>query len=166
MPFVYRLDSNHTLSITKLQYALQRVVRKHFALGTALYFDTDANLLMQRVNTLKDESKQLFTCVETSFETDEQLADIICKEKDNAHLFDLTQGLVFRCHLLYYKQIPTNDLLCDKDAIVFNFHRTAFDVPSMTIFLQDLHQAYMTGQFITKNQTLLNYLDCKSIILF
>lgn len=166
MPFLYRLDSNHTLSAAKLRHALQLVVRKHFALQTAFYFDTNTNLLMQRVNVLKDESRQTFAFVRSTFETDEQLIDITYNERNNAHLFDLAQGLVFRCHLLHYKQIPANDTLHDKDVIIFNFHRAAFDIPSMNIFLQDLHQAYMTGQFTTNDQTSLSYLDCKFVILF
>ena len=161
MPFLYRLDPHHTLSITKLRHALQLIVMKHFALRTALYFDTDKNLLMQRVNALNDERKQLFTFVESTFETDEQLIDIMHEEKSNANLFDLAQGLVFRCHLLHHKQMSTTDLLHEKDAIIFNFHGVLFDRPSMDVFLHDLHQA-----FTTNDRTSISYLDCKSVILF
>jgi hypothetical protein len=82
-------------------------------------------------------------------------------EKRNSQLFNLPRGLVFRCHLVYHKQISSNDLLIDKDAIIFNFHHALFDFPSMDVFLHDLNQAYTTGRLTTDDTTILRYLDCK-----
>ena len=80
--------------------------------------------------------------MEHTFQTGEQLDKIIHDEKSNSQYFDLSHGLVSGCHLLYYS---SNDYLEDKDIIIFNFHHTLFDFPSMNIFLNDLDQAYSTG---------------------
>ena len=162
MPFLYRLCHGHTLSIERIQQALQRVVIKHQSLRTSLVYDTNQNVLMQRIiETTDNNSKEWFVFIESTFETDEQLNSIMHNEKGNSQLFDLSQGLVFRCHLVYYKQISSNDLLCDKDALIFNFHHALFDVLSMDVFLRDLNYAYTAGQLTNDDDTTLRYLDCK-----
>ena len=161
MPFLYRLLAGDTLSITQLRHALQLTVIKHQSLRTSLVFDTDKNVLMQRVTDISKNNNTLFAFIESTFETNEQLNDIMYNEKCNSQLFDLSQGLVFRCHLVYHKQISSNDLLCDKDALIFNFHHALFDFPSMNVFLHDLNQAYTTGQLPTEEDTTLRYLDCE-----
>ena len=164
MPFIYRLTSHHTLSIKQLRHALHLLLVKHLSLRTALIFDERKNLLIQRVIDFDDDDddpKQLFTFIQSIFETDEQLTHIMYEEKRNARLFDLAQGLVFRCHIVHYKQIPSNDLLTDQDAIIFNFHHALFDLPSMDVFLRDLDQAYSTGQLSSDNDIPLRYLDCE-----
>ena len=82
-------------------------------------------------------------------------------EQTNSQHFDLVQGLVFRCHLVYYKQISSDHLLSDKDLLIFNFHHALFDVSSMDVFLHDLNQIYTTNQLPTDDYTNLRYLDCK-----
>ena len=161
MPFVYRLSPQHTLSIRQLRQALQLLVTKHQSLRTSLTFDARKNLLMQRIIDFNTDNNQLFTFVESIFETDEQLNDIIYDEKRNSQLFDLAQGLVFRCHVVYYKEISANGVLSDKDVLIFNFHHALFDFPSMNVFLDDLNQAYSTGQLTTDDDTTLRYLDCE-----
>ena len=162
MPFLFHLRPHHTLSITRLHHALHRITLKHLALRTSLIFDTNNNQLIQKINYPNDDNnKQLFTFVQSTFDTNEQLTHIMHNEKSNAQLFHLAQGLVFRCHLVHHKGLPNNDLLCDQDAIIFNFHHAAFDFPSMNIFLDDLHQAYTTGQLPTDDHTTLRYLDCE-----
>ena len=143
----------HTLSIKQLHQALQLIVNKHQSLRTSLIFDTENNLLMQRIIDFNDNNNKLFAFIESTFETDEQLNNIIIDEKHNSQHFDLAQGLVFRCHIVYYKQISSNDLLSDKDAIIFNFHHAIFDISSMNIFLHDLNQAYTTDQLTTDDDT-------------
>src|ERR1700734_1600467 len=49
MPFLYRLSSQHTLSITRLLQALKLIIIKHESLCTSLIFDTEKNQLMQKV---------------------------------------------------------------------------------------------------------------------
>jgi NRPS condensation-like uncharacterized protein len=161
MPFLYRLHLDHTLSTTQLRHALQLIVTKHESLRTSLIFDKEKNLLMQQITDSNDNNNKTFEFVESTFETDEQLNNIMHNEQRNSQLFDLAQGLVFRCHLVYYKEISSNNLLCDKDALIFNFHHASFDFPSMDIFLHDLGQAYSAGQLTTDDDTCLRYLDCK-----
>jgi hypothetical protein len=161
MPFLYRLYPEHTLSIKQLRDALQLIVTKHLSLRTSIIFNTEINRLMQRIIDSGDTKKQPFTFIESTFETDEQLIHIMYDEKRNAQLFDLAQGLVFRCHLLHHKQISSNDLLTDNDVIIFNFHHAMFDYPSMNVFLHDLDQVYKTGQLSRDDDNVLRYLDCK-----
>ena len=161
MPFLYRLYPGHNLSIKQLHHALQLIVKKHQSLRTSLIFDAEKNLLMQRVIDHKDDDKSMFSMSQSSFYTDEQLNDIMHEEKRNPQLFDLAHGLVFRCHVLYYKEISSNDILSDKDELIFNFHHAMFDFPSMKMFLRDLNQAYTTGQLFYDDNTALRYLDCK-----
>ncbi|CAF4030987.1 unnamed protein product, partial [Adineta steineri] len=161
MPFVYRIQSNHTLSITQLRHALHLIVNKHSSLHTSLHFDIEKNLLMQRVTNheYKNNNNNIVSIIETTSETDEQLNHIIHEEKYNPHLFNLDQGLVFRCHLVHHKQISSDHLPSDKDIFIFNFHHALFDFPSMNIFLHDLNQAYTTGQLLYDDNANLRYLD-------
>ena len=160
MPFLYRLSSQHTLSIQQLRQALQLVVTKHQSLHTSLTFDTEKNTLMQRIINLNNGNNELFAFIESTFDTNEQLNDIMHEEKRNPQLFDLAHGLVFRCHILYYKQISSNRLLSDQDALIFNFHHAIFDQPSIDVFLHDLNQVYTTGQLPTNDNSALRYIDC------
>ncbi|CAF4167936.1 unnamed protein product, partial [Adineta steineri] len=88
MPFVYRLQSTHTLSVKQLHQALQLTVNKHSSLHTSLNFDVEMNLLMQRVITHEDKNKNnnMFSIIRTTYETDEQLNEILHDEKRNPHL--------------------------------------------------------------------------------
>ncbi|CAF3985250.1 unnamed protein product, partial [Adineta steineri] len=165
MPFIYRLQSSHTLSIKQLHHALHLTVNKHPSLHTSLYFDIEKNLLVQRVITHEDKNNNsnMFSIIESTYETDEQLNEILHDEKRNPYLFDLAQGLVFRCHIIYYKQISSNHLLSDKDLLIFNFHHALFDFPSMKVFHHDLNQAYTTGQLSNDDITTLRYVDYATI---
>ncbi|CAF1029834.1 unnamed protein product [Adineta steineri] len=80
MPFVYRLQSDHTLSIKQLRHALDLTINKHFSLHTSLHFDIEKNLLMQRVITHENKNN-MFSIIETTYETDEQLNEILHDEK-------------------------------------------------------------------------------------
>ncbi|CAF4142030.1 unnamed protein product, partial [Adineta steineri] len=159
IPFFYRLYTGDILSVDRLRHALQLIVNKHESLHTSLIYDSNKNLLMQRVLTQQDIKNETFIITESTYETDQQLNEIMENEKCNPQLFDLAQGLVFRCHIVYYKQISSNNILSDKDIIMFNFHHAVFDYPSMNIFLHDLTQTYKTGQLTTDNATTLRYID-------
>ncbi|CAF1247958.1 unnamed protein product [Adineta steineri] len=159
MPFIYRMQSSHTLSVKQLHQALQITVDKHLSLHTSLTFDAEMNMLMQRVITRKENHTDMFSIIESTYETDEQLNNILHDEKRNPQLFNLAQGLVFRCHIIYYQQVSSNDLLSDKDVIIFNFHYALFDFPSMQVFHHDLNQAYTTDQLLYDDNTSLRYLD-------
>ncbi|CAF4019986.1 unnamed protein product, partial [Adineta steineri] len=163
MPFVYRLHSGHTLSTEQLRHALHLTVNKHPSLHTSLHFDIQKNQLMQRVITHEDKNynnnNDMFSIIETTYETDEQLNKILHDETRNPHLFHLDQGFVFQCHIIYYKQISSSDLLSDHDLLIFNFHHALFDFPSMKVFHHDLNQAYTTSQLLYDDKTNLRYLD-------
>ena len=161
MPFLYHLAWNNTLSIKQLRHALQLILKKHQSLRTSLIFDDNKNILMQQVMNQEENEKHLFPITQSTFDTDEQPKDIMYEEKRNPQLFGLAEGLVFRCHILHYKEISSNDILSDKDALIFNFHHAMFDFPSMKMFLHDLNQAYTTGQLSYDDNTTLRYLDCK-----
>jgi NRPS condensation-like uncharacterized protein len=161
MPFLFRLFPQHTLSVKQLRQSLQQIVTKHLSLRTALIFDTQTNRLMQRIIDSDNDKMQLFTFIESTFETDKEIIDIFHNEKRNSQIFNLTEGLVFRCHLVHYKRTLSNDLLIDNDAIIFNFHHALFDFPSMNIFLHDLGHVYKTGQLLGEEDNSLRYLDCE-----
>jgi hypothetical protein len=170
IPFLYCLGSSRTLSTEQLRQYLQLIVKKHESLRTSLIFDEEKDLLMQQIINFNDNNNTLYTFIESTFKTDEQLNNIMCQEKSNCELFHISQGVVFRCHIIYYNEISSKGLLSDKDAIIFNFHHAAFDILSMDIFLQDFNQAYSTGQLTTNDDqdTSLRYVDCeyKNISLF
>ncbi|CAF1439322.1 unnamed protein product [Adineta ricciae] len=160
MPFVYHLSPNSTISVKQLEHALNLTVNKHLSLHTAIIFDSNKNKLMQRVVQVNDNYMTAFAFMQSTYETQERLNDVIHEEKRNPQLFNLSQGLVFRCHLVYYKQVSSNNLLSHKDIIIFNFHHASFDFPSMDIFLHDLNQAYTTGELIDSNgENTFTYLD-------
>ena len=162
MSFIYRLCSGDVLSTTRLLQTLHKVIIKHQSLRTSLNFDTQTNMLMQRVIDWNDNpNSDLFTFTESTYETDEQLNNIMYDEQTNSQHFDLAHGLVFRCHIVYYRQIPSDQLVSDKDLLIFNFHHALFDVSSMDIFLHDLNETYTTGQLPTADSGYLRYLDCK-----
>ncbi|CAF4175624.1 unnamed protein product, partial [Adineta steineri] len=141
MSFVYHLHSHHTLPIQHLRQAIRLIMKKHHSLRTSIILPTQNNQLMQQIIDINDHSRQLFTFIESAYTTHEQLSHIIHEEKYNPQLFNLAQGLVFRCHIVYYKRISSNHLLSNKDVIIFNFHHAVFDYLSMNIFLHDLNQA-------------------------
>ncbi|CAF4156758.1 unnamed protein product, partial [Adineta steineri] len=159
MPFIYHLHLHHTLSVQHLRQALQIIGTKHESLRTSLICNTESDQLMQQIIDFSQNNNTLFTFIESTYETKEQLNDILYDEKYSPHLFDLAHGLVFRCHLIYYKQISSDHLLSDNDVIIFNFHHSVFDYLSMNIFLHDLNQAYTTDQLLYDDNTNLRYLD-------
>ena len=162
MPFLYRLSPHHTLSIRQLQHALYLLLDKHLSLRTALIFDKQNNHLIQRIIPLDDDDNtQLLSIVQSTFKSEEQLNQIIHNETSDSQLFDLAEGVVFRCHLLHYQSLPTDDVLTHQDVIIFNFHHALFDTPSMDIFLADLNEAYTTRQLSSDHRGNLRYLDCK-----
>ncbi|CAF1190426.1 unnamed protein product [Adineta steineri] len=128
MPFLHRLSSGGTLSISKLRQTLQHVLIKHSAPRTSLDFDTNKNILMQKIIDHTD-NKELFTFIESTFETDEDFNKIMHNERGNPNNFHLLAGII-----------------CEKDALIFNFHHALFDFPSMKMFRQDLDYAVAKQQ--------------------
>ncbi|CAF4097654.1 unnamed protein product, partial [Adineta steineri] len=81
MPFLYRLHSRHTLSVQHLRHTLKLIITKHESFRTSLIFHTENNRHLQRIIDMDDDNGQLFTFIENTYETQEQLNDIIHKEK-------------------------------------------------------------------------------------
>ena len=87
--------------------------------------------------------------IESTFETDEQLNNIMHDEQYDPQLFDLSRGLVFRCHIrVLQTNLVKSIFLLIKMLLIFNFHHAIFDRPSMDLFLHDLNQAYTTQSTI------------------
>lgn len=116
---------------------------------------------MQKINNSNNKDAELFTFIESTYETEEQLAEIMYNEKRNSQVFDLAQGLVTRCLLVHYRQPSADGLLHGPAAIIFNFHHALFDYSSMDLFLTDLNQAYATNQLPIDDDATLRYLDCE-----
>ena len=163
MPFLYRLSTSGTLSITRLRRALSIVVMKHESLRTSIFFDTDRNMLMQQIIVpTDDDCQRLFSFMESTIATEEELSSIMHDERGNPTHFDLARGLVFRCHIIHHTLASSDDFLCGGAALVFNFHHALFDFPSMPIFLRDLRQAYSGDRLEEVDDKMhLRYLDCK-----
>ncbi|CAF4121005.1 unnamed protein product, partial [Adineta steineri] len=64
MPFQYRLFPEQTLSIKRLVHALQLVVLKHQSLHTSLAFDKERKQVIQRIDHLNSDHKQMFSVIE------------------------------------------------------------------------------------------------------
>jgi hypothetical protein len=160
IPFVYRLDRGCTLSVEQLYNSIELILKKHETLRTSVIFDREKNCLMQHVNQF---NVKLFSFISSIFQTDEELNDLIKDEQTNSKHFNLVEGFVFRCHFIYYKQINLNDVICDKDLIIFNFHEASFDLSSMNIFVKDLNEGYINSQLSVYD--LIRYLDCKYHLL-
>ena len=162
MPFIYRLDYGSVLSIEKLRHALQLIIMKRESLRTSLYFNSETNQLMQRALDFHENQHKLFRLVQSTFQDENHIELIMHNEKRNSQLFDLSEGRVFRCHILRRMPITkNNDILSHKDGVIFNFHHGLFDSPSMDVFLHDLNEAYTTGVLCSGGTSQLRYIDCK-----
>ncbi|CAF1547888.1 unnamed protein product, partial [Adineta ricciae] len=163
MPFVYRLTTAHTLSPEHLRRALQHIIRRHQALRTSILLDAENDLFIQHIMSEEQGQNNTFSFVESTYETDEQLKNIVHDEQTNCHHFDLSRGVVFRFHIVYHKQKPSSEVLSMNDVLIFNFHHAIFDLASMDIFLDDLNRAYTTGQLANDDRPALRYLDYATI---
>ncbi|CAF1312203.1 unnamed protein product [Adineta steineri] len=139
IPFLHQLSSGGNLSKSKLRQA----------------FDTNKSLLMQKII----DNKELFTFIESTFETDEDLNKIMHNECGNPNNFNLLTGVVCRCHVVYYKNFSPKEIICEKDALIFNFHHALFYFPSVKMFREDLNQAHTMCYLEYDDNTTLRYLD-------
>ncbi|CAF4066371.1 unnamed protein product, partial [Rotaria magnacalcarata] len=156
MPFLYHIESG-TMSIVRLRHALQLVVKKHQALRTALFFDSDKKQLMQRIVEAR-ENEELFAFCDSEVGTDDKLLmKIMYDERGNPFHFDLTSGRVCRLHVV--RRNSNRNSLQKGDAIIFNFHHAIFDFPSMLVFQSELDRAYTTGQLELNDESELRYID-------
>ena len=159
MPFIYRLIEG-TLSIARLHRALQQVVHKHCSLRTSIRFDSTTNCLIQRIIEPTGDNKELFAFIRSSFNNDDDLRTIILDELRNPLNFDLSDGRVFRVHVVLH-QTEDQDILRVGDYLIFNFHRIVFDLPSWDIFYRDLRLAYECETTLPFDTKAVRYIDCK-----
>ncbi|CAF3340149.1 unnamed protein product [Rotaria sp. Silwood2] len=152
---IYKLISSTSLSTHRLRHALTLVMGKHSILRTALIYDHDK--LIEKVLPKSDD---LFDLDTTHLIDNNHLKKILYNEETNRSLFDLEQGRVFRCHILYRSLQEDNDKnLKQDDIIIFNFHHVAIDLTSIKIFIDDLRQALKEQKLLNNNEDNITYID-------
>lgn len=145
------IDGKSQLDTSRLRSSLQLLVEKHASLRTCLQMsDDNQSELRQRI--LPSNSIEV-PLVESWINNDDDLYNIIADEETNRSHFDLIQGHVFRSHLIRYRERKAESV------ILFNFHHSIFDGTSEQLFLNDLRQAYATGELIDVTNEECTYLD-------
>ncbi|CAF4170366.1 unnamed protein product, partial [Adineta steineri] len=154
IPLLYRISSmNDHVSITRLYHAFQTVIINHNILRTALYIDTNGNIIQHCLDAnmiLNDDMKSNgLTIVNLHNDDRRHMNEIITEILNQSDLFDLSKGRVIRCHILRHcnqsqdsNSHENDDLLTENDHILINIHHAMFDGASMSIFLRDLSLAY------------------------
>ncbi len=152
-----------SLSIECLRRTLRRITEKHSILRTYLQFDPVSGNLTQCVQP--NDVQDCFSFDVTVIDDDNKLKAIFNNEVRNPTYFNLSQGRVFRCHIVCRRSSIINDdaFLLPGDWIIFNFHHAAFDGESEQIFLDDLQEFYtQEQQFQVNNEkAALQYIDCE-----
>jgi hypothetical protein len=152
---IYKLISPTPLSISRLHHALSLIVEKHASLRTALIYDNEK--LVQQVLPI---STNFYDFKTTYIQTNVDVNEILLFEERNQALFDLSQGRVFRCHLLRYSsEVDDDDNLYQNDIILFNFHHITTDGISMLVFINDLRQAFTMQELPSDHEKHITYLD-------
>ena len=144
--------SQASMSLSRLQRSLATVIDKHKVLRTCLAFDENELQLRQEILP-----SSLITMTFTTTDDEQHLHELFHNEETNAALFDLSDGRVFRCHIIRKSISSDNDLLTSGNILIFNFHHAAFDGSSIDIFFRDLQRAYTTDN--TLEPCALDYID-------
>ncbi|CAF1373390.1 unnamed protein product, partial [Didymodactylos carnosus] len=130
-----------TVSVSRLRNALLAMICKHSILRTKLIYSPEEKCLKQYIKPTPDEfltpKHDDYYSFEMSVLNNEQEFDQTMLAEVNRHWFCLETGTVFRCHVVKNK-LDNNDTLMKDDAIILNFHHSAFDGSSMTPFLNGL----------------------------
>ncbi|CAF3360523.1 unnamed protein product [Rotaria sp. Silwood2] len=161
IPLVYRISSSgKSLSILRLQRALQAIVMKHSILRTALLLHTNG-IVMQSVTEIDSldinyQESFGFTILDTN-----DVESAIYETIRRSDLFDLTKGRVLHCYIIRdcSSSLENEDLLMKNDIILFNIHHSAFDGASTSIFLRDLSLAYNLDAQLPFDINMLQYID-------
>ena len=159
MPFFYQITAR-SLSVERLRRALRSVVLKHSSLRTSLLFDSRTKCLMQRISEPIGEEEELFSFVKTIANSDTDLRTILLDEHRYPSYFNLSNGRVFRVHIIIQKN-GDQDFLQTGDVVIFNFHQSAFDLPSLNVFHRDLCAAYECETVLPLDDNEHRYIDCK-----
>ncbi|CAF4145288.1 unnamed protein product, partial [Adineta steineri] len=154
MIYAFRVSSINNEShvvLSRLRSSLQLVIEKHASLRSSFYMSHDQqNKLIQYICPLTSIDEIV---VESWIKNDDDLFKIIADEETNQFHLDISKGRVFRCHLIRYFDHSSDDVL------IFKFHHLVFDGTSETLFFNDLHEAYMTGQLAIVPNDTITYLD-------
>ncbi|CAF4313793.1 unnamed protein product, partial [Didymodactylos carnosus] len=149
------------VSISRLRNALLTIIHKHSILRTKLIYSPEEKCLKQYIKSMPDEvltsNHDDYYSFEMSVGSNEQEFNTILIAEVNRHWFCLETGIVFRCHIVKHK-LNNNDILVKDDAIIFNFHHSAFDGNSVKLFLSDLQDIY-NDNFSNDNDDKLQYID-------
>ncbi|CAF1463246.1 unnamed protein product, partial [Adineta steineri] len=148
------------LSINRVLQALQLVLRKHEILRTSLVFNNDDSTLQQYVI----DNHNTFTFLDQqTFESDNELQNIIYRTVINPDLFDLSSGRVFSCQILQQQkttyETAHTDFLEKSDVLVLYFHHAAVDGTSIPILLNDFYNAYSNNMTISFDEQSVQYID-------
>ncbi|CAF4100658.1 unnamed protein product [Adineta steineri] len=154
MIYAFRVSSINNEShvvLSRLRSSLQLVIEKHTSLRSSFYMSHDQqNKLIQYICPLTSIDEIV---VESWIKNDDDLFKIIADEETNQFHLDISKGRVFRCHLIRYFDRSSDDVL------IFKLHHLVFDGTSETLFFNDLHEAYMTGQLAIVPNDTITYLD-------
>ncbi|CAF4145005.1 unnamed protein product, partial [Adineta steineri] len=167
IPSFYRISSmNDDISIARLHHAFQSTIIKHNILRTALYLDTNGNIVQRHLDAnaiINNKKSSRFSMIDLSEEEYEQ-SEIVKKILNQADLFDLSKGHVINCHILRHQQsnlsfTQNSDLLAKDDLILFTIHHAMFDGASASIFIRDLSLAYQSNAVLPVDDNSLQYTD-------
>ncbi|CAF4313863.1 unnamed protein product, partial [Adineta steineri] len=148
------------LSINRVLQALQLVLRKHDILRTSLVFNNDDSTLQQYVTG----NHKTFTFLDQqTFESDNELQNIIYRTVINPDLFDLSSGRVFSSQILQQQKTTHvtahTEFLEKYDALVLYFHHAAVDGTSIAILLNDFYNAYSNNMTVSLDEQSVQYID-------
>ncbi|CAF4441944.1 unnamed protein product, partial [Adineta steineri] len=152
----------------RLHHAFQSVITKHNILRTALYLDTNSDIIQHCLDTniiFNDNMKSYgLTIVNLHNDDRRYMNETIEKILNQSDLFDLSKGRVIRCHIFrHYHQAQDSilyeddGLLTKDDLILFTIPHACFDGASTSIFIRDLSLAYQSAASLSMDENTLNY---------
>ncbi|CAF4204968.1 unnamed protein product, partial [Adineta steineri] len=166
IPLIYRVKStcnSEQITIDRLRRGIDALIAKHAILRTSMCWDTNTGILVQHIQQLNSRAQYDFLI--SHVENDEQMTAICNKELTFSKLFDLTRGIIFRCHIIimdnYSCPSRKNEqaFLQFGDILIFNVHHIAFDGASRRIFFRDLQHTLENDAALLINDSTLQYID-------
>ncbi|CAF1215394.1 unnamed protein product, partial [Adineta steineri] len=153
--------TNGSLLVNRLLQALHYVLSKHTILRTSLAFNDEDSILKQSIT---DKHLTFTLAADQIFKSEAELQTIISQINTDPDLFDLSSGRVFYCQILRQQMIPdennNKEIITDSDVLVIGFHHAAIDQSSVSIFLNDLDNAYNSNMMLLdNNEEPLQYID-------
>lgn len=145
---------------------MQQMVAKHTLLRTSFHINTITNQWYQQIEEINDEG---FTFVESdiSMISHPEALDKLIAQEMAPGLFTLEGARRVRLHIVHRistgdhqeeRSSTSEDVLQVGDAIIINVRHEAIDGTSIRYFLDELAQAYKTGQLPVQSDAM-TYLD-------